>query len=44
MKFPINRLDSAKVPGRCIFCTESEECYTTLKKCIESDKKKEVPK
>ena len=36
-KRPINRLDSRRIPGYCVFCLDSEECYSTPKKCREAE-------
>jgi len=41
-KQPINRLDSPKMAGICIFCTESDECYSTPKECREREKSGDI--
>jgi len=36
-KKPVDRFDSPKMAGICVFCNEADECYSTPKKCIADD-------
>jgi len=37
-KRPIDRFESRKMPGICIFCLDADECYSTPRKCREQGK------
>lgn len=41
-KYPVDRLSSPTMAGICIFCIDSEECYSTPKKCREMEKMGEI--